>query len=121
MIKDDTQSGHGPGDSFEDFLSRQLQSVHPYLEDDGFAAKVMASLPGNRGLNKRVARLIIGIPMLLISLLVFSRLPWQEAINSVWYLFMAGDPMIMVKAGIFASAVILLSCFGWFARQLRLI
>src|SRR5690606_40050543 len=68
----------GPEDDFERLLRQQLQAQQDYLPDDGFSAQVMAALPAASAKSRWRERLLIGVPVLLISLLVFSQLPWLD-------------------------------------------
>jgi hypothetical protein len=108
-------------DNFDDFLTQQLREQQPYLPDDGFSAGVMAQLTNERRLSRRTERLIIGIPLLSISLLVFSQLPMAEAATLMSRWLVALEPVALLKLGALFSFGILLGCGGWFARQLRLL
>ena len=68
-------------DAVGQMLRRQLQHSSAYLADDGFSAGVMAALPVRRQLNPWLARLLVWLPTLLISLLVVAQLPWRELLQ----------------------------------------
>lgn len=68
-------------DDFGQLLRRQLQHSSAYIPDDGFSAGVLAALPVRRQLNPWLARLLVWLPTLLISLLVLAQLPWRELLQ----------------------------------------
>jgi hypothetical protein len=108
-------------DEFDQLLTRQLHNSHEYLADDGFTAGVMAQLDNRPVISRRTQWLITGIPLTLISGLVFSQLPVQD-IGLVIGSSLAGvEPVTMIKLGALLSGAIILTSLGWCARQARLL
>jgi|GEM_PF-5019927 predicted anti-sigma-YlaC factor YlaD len=110
----------GPEDDFERMLRRQLQNSTPYVPDEGFSAQVLAALPAARAQSRWRERLMIGVPVLIISLLVFSQLPWLEmtyivqawiqgAMSTSWTLLAA------LAAGAFS--LLTAGCYWYFADE----
>ncbi len=108
-------------DEFDHLLTRQLRNNQEYLADDGFTASVMAQLDNRPTLSRRTQWLITGVPLALISGLVFSQLPVQD-IGLVVGSSLAGvEPVTMIKLGALLSGAIILTSIGWCARQARLL
>ena len=61
-------SDGGSNDSFDAFLTKHLQQANTYLPDDDFSARVMQQLPAPKKLSLWQERLIILIPLSIISL-----------------------------------------------------
>lgn len=71
-------------DNFDDFLRRQLQDSSPYLDDNDFSARIMASLPAQKRLNPWLEKLIVCVPVTFIALLVLSQFSLRELIQPVY-------------------------------------
>ncbi|PUA28781.1 MAG: hypothetical protein B0W54_10200 [Cellvibrio sp. 79] len=93
--------------SFDDFLAQQLQRSSSYIEDDGFAANVMASLPVKQRLSPWLERLILAAPVTLIALLVVSQLPWRDMVRPAygWLLTSTGTGLMATVVGMMLLVV----------------
>lgn len=93
--------------SFDDFLAQQLQRNNDYIEDDGFAANVIASLPVEQRLNPWLEHLIMAVPVTLIAWLVASQLPWRDLVRPAygWLLTSTGTGLIFTLAGVLLLTV----------------
>ncbi len=109
----------GPEDDFERRLRQQLQAQQAYLPDDGFSAQVMAALPAASAKSRWRERLLIGVPVLLISLLVFSQLPWLDMayIARAWVQGASGTTWMLVGAGVSTLTSLLASLWYWRAAE----
>lgn len=109
----------GPEDDFERLLRRQLQAQQDYLPDDGFSAQVMAALPAASAKSRWRERLLIGVPVLLISLLVLSQLPWLDMayIVRAWVQGASGTTWMLVGAGVSTLTSLLASLWYWRAAE----
>ncbi|HEY8941419.1 MAG TPA: hypothetical protein VIM59_14565 [Cellvibrio sp.] len=93
--------------SFDDFLAQQLQRNNNYIEDDGFAANVMANLPVKQRLNPWLERLILAAPVTLIALLVASQLPWRDLVRPAygWLLTSTDTSLMLAVASVMLMVV----------------
>jgi hypothetical protein len=103
-----------PEDSFDDFLAQHLRQPREYLLDDGFTAQVMAALPQQKSKSYRAEALIIGLPLFIISSLVFSQFPFATFGSNLWYFFAQIDVAGWLTVGVTASATIMLIGVMWF-------
>lgn len=107
-------------DNFELLLREQLQQNQPYLEDGDFSARVMASLPAPRRLSRLQERLILLLPLAIISLLVLSQFSLTSGIKA-WYTLLSLDVASLLKLGVvLAISAVSAACY-WIAKQIRLI
>jgi len=120
MMKHDHNTPLDDG-SFDNFLSAQLQQSHPYLMDDNFTAQVMAKLPAAKKLSLWQERLIIAVPLLIISLLVVSQFSVIAILIKLWTLLMVADVASLFAIGLAVSAVSISGASFWFAKQSKLI
>lgn len=120
MMKKDHIS-HIDDNNFDDFLTRQLQQAQPYVSDDDFTAQVMGKLPAAKKLSVWQERLIIVIPLLIISLLVLSQFSVLAILIKLWTLLAMVDLASLLKMGLFTSIVVISSASFWFAKQFKLI
>ncbi len=99
-------TSHLPHDRFDDFLRQQLHA--DYIDDGGFTAQVMASLPAPTKLNRWLEAAIIAVPVALISLLVISFLPWRELVQPVygWFLMQDMTSLLSIAMAIFIAAIV---------------
>lgn len=93
-------------DSFDDFLRQQLHT--PYLDDNGFTARVMAAMPAKKPLNPWLEKCIVALPVVLISLLVLAQLPWRELVHQTcaWFLLLDVSSMATLVAVLFVALVV---------------
>lgn len=100
-------------DDFDDFLRQQLHA--PYIADEGFTACVMACLPAPKAINPWLERIIVALPVALISVLVFSQFPWRDLVQQVyaWFLVMDTTNLAGLALGLFSLLV--LAPVAWFA------
>ena len=108
-------------DEFDQLLTRQLRDSQDYLAADGFTAGVMAQLDNRPALSRRAQWLITGIPLVLISGIVFSQLPVQDIGLMVGNSLETLAPVTVIKLGAILSGGIILASLGWLARQARLL
>ena len=108
-------------DSFDAFLSKHLQQAQPYLPDDDFTARVMQQLPAPKKLSLWQERLIIAIPLLIISLFVISQFSVLAAIIKVWTWLSIIDFSSILQIGILSTVAVVSGSAYWFAKQLRII
>jgi hypothetical protein len=109
------------GDAFDNFLAKQLQENQHYLPDIDFTAQVMKSLPAPKKLSVWQERLIILVPVLVISLLVLSQFSIVAVIVKLWIFLVGMSITQLVQIGSLISLVIISGASVWFARQLKLI
>jgi len=113
--------GHLNDDNFDAFLAKHLPQAQPYLADDDFTARVMQQLPAPKKLSLWQERLIIIVPLVVISLLVLSQFSVLAEIIKLWtWLGMMDFTSILQIGGLTAIAVISGALF-WFAKQLKII
>jgi len=120
MIKHEPYLSDDDG-SFDNFLSAQLKQSQPYLMDDDFTANLMAKLPAANRLSIWQERLIIVLPLVIISLLVLSQFSVFAIVVKLWTLLYSVDVAILLNAGLAISATAICSASYWFAKQMKLI
>lgn len=108
-------------DAFDSFLSAQLQQTQPYLMDDDFTTKVMVKLPAAKKLSVWQERLIIAVPLFIISVLVISQFSLLGLFIKVWTLLVVADVASLLNIGLAVSAAAVCGTSYWFAKQLKLI
>lgn len=93
--------------SFDEFLKQQLERSSEYIDDNGFTARVMASLPQSHRLNPWLERLIIALPVTLIALLVILQLPWRDMVRPVygWLLTFDTASLVTLALGVILMAI----------------
>jgi hypothetical protein len=107
-------------DSFELFLRQQLQQKQTYLDDGDFSARVMASLPAPRKLSRLQERLILLLPVAIISVLILSQFSLASGIKA-WYALITMDFANLLTLGLVLAVTAVSSACYWIARQIRLI
>ncbi len=108
-------------DNFDIFLSKQLQHAQPYLADDNFTAQVMGKLPAAKKLSRWQERLIIIIPLIVISLLVLSQFSIIGLLVTLWTFIMGANVAIFLQLGLFITIAVISGASIWFAKQFKLI
>lgn len=108
-------------DDFDLLLTQQLRNEQTYLADEGFTASVMTQLHPRPALSRPAQWLISGIPVAIIGWLVFSQMPVADLALLIDNKLTTLDPVTLIKAGALVSGGIVLTCFGWLARQARLL
>lgn len=108
-------------DDFDNFLSAQLKQAQPYLMDENFTAQVIAKLPPEKKLSLWQERLIIAVPLLIISALVVSQFSVLDAGIAVWTWLVSTGVANLLTMGLAISAAALCGASYWFARQMKLI
>jgi hypothetical protein len=108
-------------DRFDDFLSAQLTQTQPYLMDDNFTTQVMAKLPPTKKLSLWQERLIIVVPLLIISALVLSQFSVLAVGIALWTWLVSVDVANLLSIGLAISAAALCGASYWFAKQMKLI
>lgn len=108
-------------DSFDVFLSAQLQESRPYLMDDGFALQVMNKLPATKKLSRWQERFIILVPLIIISVLVFSQPLILGVCVKTLYLFLDISVVGYLKIAVTMVAAALAGVGFWFAKEVKLI
>jgi len=104
--------------TFDDFLAKHLQVQHDYIDDDGFSARVMVNLPAPRKMSTLLEKLIIGVPVLLIAVLVFSQFPWRTMIQPAYATLLTINAVDMVKVGFVLFTIMSVSMVVWSAKRL---
>jgi len=107
--------------AFDHFLVKQLQQNQTYLADDNFTAQVMGSLPAPKKLSQWQERLIIVVPLLIISLLVISQFSILAVLIKLWTFALGVNFIQLMQIGAAVSVVVIGGASIWFARQLKLI
>lgn len=120
MIKHEPYLSDDDG-SFDDFLSAQLKQSQPYLMDNDFSANVMAKLPAAKRLSVWQERLIIVLPLVIISLLVLSQFSVLAIAVKFWTLLYSLDIATLLNIALAISATAICSASYWFAKQIKLI
>ena len=108
-------------DDFDRFLSQQLTQAQPYLMDDGFAAQVMTQLSPVKKLARGQERLILVLPVLLISALVLSQFSPLAIMVGLWTWLVTLSFTGLVKTGVVFAAVAVAGACGWMIRDSRLV
>ncbi|WP_049631917.1 hypothetical protein [Cellvibrio sp. pealriver] len=93
---------------FDSFLRKQLQASNSYIDDDGFTAQLMASLPVSRRLNRWLELLIIAVPVTLIALLVASQFPVREVVQPIYAWILTMDAASFATMCVAAATAMLL-------------
>lgn len=119
MMKQD-QSNHFD-DEFDNFLSKQLQHSQAYLQDDNFTAQVMGKLPAAKKLSRLQERLIIVIPLVVISLLVLSQFSVIAVLVKLWTFIMGAQVASLLQLGLLITIAVISGASIWFAKQSKLI
>ncbi|MFC3116030.1 hypothetical protein [Cellvibrio fontiphilus] len=93
-------------DPFDNFLRQQLHSN--YIDDNGFAAQVMASLPAQKPLKPWLEKALIALPVAIIAFLVLRHLPWRDLVQPVyaWFLLLDMTSLISIAIAIFFALVV---------------
>jgi hypothetical protein len=104
-------------DSFDNFLAAHLRESQAYLPDEGFSAGVMNALPTASPRRPMLAYVIFALPVLVISLLVFSQFPFAAVFGGVWYWLIQVDSWGWLQMGLGVSACLTLAGIGWFLRM----
>lgn len=108
-------------DRFDAFLTKHLQQANTYLPDDDFSARVMQQLPAPKKLSRLQERLIILIPLLIISLLVLSQFSVLAVFIKVWILFLTTSFTSLLQIGILTIVSVVFGAALWFAKEIKLI
>jgi len=108
-------------DSFDAFLTKHLQQANTYLPDDDFSARVMQQLPAPKKLSRWQERLIIMIPLSIISLFVLSQFSALAVIIKLWTWLSIMDFTSILQIGILTTVAVISGAAFWFAKQVRVI
>ena len=108
-------------DDFDRFLSQQLTQAQPYLMDDNFTAQVMGKLPPAKKLSRWQERLIMLVPVLLISVLVLSQFSLVTTFVGVWTWLVSLSLVGLLKVGVVFAALAVAGACGWVIRDSRLV
>jgi hypothetical protein len=112
---------HLEDDNFDVFLTKQLQQAQTYLPDDDFTARVMQQLPAPKKLSLWQERLIILVPLMIISVLVLSQFSLLAVIIKLWTWLSVMDFMSILQIGILTTIAVISCASFWFAKQLKVI
>jgi hypothetical protein len=112
---------HPSDDGFDAFLTKHLQQANTYLPDDDFTARVMQQLPAPKKLSRWQERLIIMIPLLVISLLVLSQFSVPAVLIKVWVLFLTTSFTSLLQIGVLTTIAVISGVVLWFAKQVKII
>lgn len=103
-------------DAFDDFLAEQLRQGQDYLPDEGFTAGVISALPAPKARNRLLEYVIIGVPLLIISALVFSQFPFLTVVRTVWFWLVQVNTWDWFTVSIVASACMTVAATFWFVQ-----
>ncbi len=106
-------------DDFDVFLARHLQQAQTYLPDDDFSARVMQQLPAPKKLSLWQERLIILIPLVVISMLVLSQFSLLAVLIKLWTLFLTTNITSLLQIGALTTIAVVSGAAFWFARQCK--
>lgn len=106
---------------FDIFLRAQLQQEKPYLEDDNFSVRVMASLPIAKKTISWRERLMVSLPLMVISILVLSQNSLLAFAIKSWVLLSILSIDNLFKILVAVSLAVLLSASYWFAKHCRIL
>lgn len=100
-------------DDIEFLLIKHYQQENNYLDDNGFTALVMTQLPQKTHINPWVKRLILWLPVSLVTLLVISFIPWLQVIHQVYasYLSASFQELMLVGGSLVLCLVAIPSYF----------
>ncbi len=112
---------HSSDENFDAFLTKHLQQANTYLPDDDFSVRVMQQLPAAKKLSRLQERLIIMIPLLIISLFVLSQFSILAAVIRLWTWLSIMDFTNILQIGILTTLAVISGAVFWFAKQLRII
>lgn len=107
--------------TFDHFLARHLQTEHDYIDDDGFTARVMTSLPASKRIHPFLEKLILGLPVFLIAALVLSQFPWREMVQPAYAMLLTVNTESFIKMGVVLLAMISTMTALWGAKRLDII
>lgn len=99
-------------EQFDDFLQLQLQGSSPYLNDGDFSARVIASLPAQKRLNRWIERLIVSVPVSLIALLVLNQFSLRGFIQPVYAWVLTVDAVSLLVLAMAMALVMLVVPFA---------
>lgn len=106
---------------FDIFLQTQLQRENPYLPDDNFSLRVMASLPiAKKSISWR-QRLLALLPLIIISILVLSQNSLLAFAIKSWVLLSILSMDNLFKALMTVSLLALIGVSYWFAKHCRIL
>jgi hypothetical protein len=105
-------------DDIEFLLKKHFQQESNYLDDNGFTALVMTQLPHKTQINPWIKRLILWLPVSLVTLLVLSFIPWLQVIHQVYAYYLIASPQDLMLIGIpLAISIILLPTYFLFSEN----
>ncbi len=106
MNDNDMKSPVNADDPFDGFLRQQLHT--DYIDDNGFAAQVMASLPAQKPLKPWLEKALIALPVAIIAFLVLRHLPWRDLVQPVyaWFLLLDMTSLISMAIAVFFALVV---------------
>ena len=112
-------TNHSGNDNFEALLTKHLQQAQTYLPDDDFTARVMQQLPAPKKLSLWQERLIILIPLVVISMLVLSQFSLLAVLIKLWTLFLTTNITSLLQIGALTTIAVVSGAAFWFARQCK--
>lgn len=121
MVNGTLEKNTDQDDSFDIFLRTQFQQEKPYLHDENFTAQVMARLPAPKKLLRWQERLIIAVPLLVISILVLSQNSLLASVIKVWVMLSVISVQNLFQLVLEVSLVALLVVSYWLANKGRLL
>ena len=117
MMKQD----HLDSDNFDSFLVHQLQQNQTYILDDNFTAQVINKLPAAKKLTNWQERLIILVPLCIISLLVLSQFSVLAILVNLWTILVGLNLANLLQLGLVVSISVISGASFWFAKQFKII
>jgi hypothetical protein len=103
--------------SFDTFLTRHLQTQTPYIDDEGFTALLMERLPAPKRINTWLEKLIVWLPVSLISLVVLAQFPWRSLVQSAYAWVLTMDVASLVSVVLVLSITCLLAPLSFLMKD----
>ena len=107
-------------DGFDAFLSQRLTKNQTYIDDDNFAASVLARLPAKKKLSRLHEWIILAAPLIIISALVLSQFNVIALVIKMWTWLFVVDTANFVQVSLVIGFTVLASISLWLAKQFRL-
>jgi hypothetical protein len=113
--------GFDNSDSFDGFLRSQLLKDSQYLDDEDFTLALLKKLPSKKKISRLQESLILIIPILVISLLVFSQFSLAAIIIKTWVLLNIMNITTALQLSLLFFFISILGTTYWLAKQCRLV
>jgi hypothetical protein len=108
-------------DTFDNFLSSEFQKNNFYLESDNFTDQLMQKLPHKKKLSRLQESLIVFVPLIIISLVVFAQLPILAFIIKIGVLVNLMNATTAAQLSLMLFLVAMLCASFWLAKKFRIV